>query len=101
MGRITVLPIESASNETESVGVDNASLPLQYMSDYSILALRVDKFEDAQSLLEKEHFQLVGTPAGLNVVVEDVARLQNIVQLFEAQGIIVEFTDIVAQIYQG
>ena len=101
MGRITVLPRESAFIETESAGVDNASLPLQYMTDYSILALRVDKFAAARSLLEKEHFQLKGTPAGLNVAVEDVASLQNIVQLFETHGINVEFTDIVAQIYQG
>lgn len=101
MGRILILPKESAFTETELPGLDSASLPLQYMSDYSILALRVDNYEVAQSLLEEEHCQFNGTPVGLNVVVDDVTRLQNLLQLFEAHGIAAELTDIAAQIYQG
>ncbi len=101
MGRIWILPRESAVTELEIVGIDNASLPLQYMADYSIIALRVDKFEVAQSLLENDYFQLNNTPAGLNVLVEDVTSLQKIVQLVETHGINVEFTDIITQIYQG
>lgn len=101
MGRISILPRESTFTETETVGVEDASLPLQYMSDYSILALRVDKFEAAQSVLEDEHFQLNGTSAGLDVIVKDIGHLQIIVHLLETHGINVELTDIVAQIYQG
>ena len=71
------------------------------MSDYSVLALQVDNFDAAQSLLEEEQQQLEKTPVGLNVVVDGITRLQNILRLFETHGIEAAFTDIAAQIYQG
>lgn len=96
-----MLPKESRFTETEMSGVDNASLPLCYMSDYSVLALRVDRFENVLSHLEKENVQFKKAPAGIEVLVDDVARLQAILQLFATHGINAELTDIAAQIYQG
>jgi hypothetical protein len=100
MGRLLILPKELAIDEMEMPGLDNGSLPFCYMSDYSILALQVDNYNAAQSLLEEEQ-QLEKTAVGLNVVVDGITGLQNILRLFETHGIEAAFTDIAAQIYQG
>ncbi len=101
MGRLLILPKALAMDKIEISGLDNGSLPLCYMSDYSVLALQVDNFDAAQSLLEEEQQQLIKTPVGLNVVVDGITGLQNILRLFETHGIEAAFTDIAAQIYQG
>jgi hypothetical protein len=101
MGRLLILPKALAMDKIEIPGLDNGSLPLCYMSDYSVLALQVDNYDAALSLLEEEQLQLEKTPVGLNVVVDGITRLQNILRLFETHGIEAAFTDIAAQIYQG
>ena len=101
MGRLLILPKALAMDKIEIPGLDNGSLPLCYMSDYSVQALQVDNYDAALSLLEEEQLQLEKTPVGLNVVVDGITRLQNILRLFETHGIEAAFTDIAAQIYQG
>lgn len=101
MGRILMLPKESTYTETDKAFVDNISLPLFYMSDYSVMAIRVNRFEVAQSQLEKERFHFNRVPEGVEVVIDDFAQLKTILQVFATHGINAELTDIAAQIYQG
>ena len=101
MGRLMILPKALAMDKIEMPGMENGSLPLCYMSDFSVLALWVDNLDAAQILLEEEHLQLEKTPVGLNVGVDGITRIQSVLRLFETHGIEVVFTDIAAQIYQG
>ena len=100
MGIILMLTKELAI-EKEITVVGNASLPLYYMSDYSVLALRVEKFELAKRHLEKQRFPLKKLPFGIEVVVNGIRHLQAILQLFATHGVNAEFTDIATPIYQG
>ena len=95
-----MLPKESPI-EKQITFVGNASLPLCYMSDYSVMALRVEKFELAQRHLEKESVPLKKLPVGIEVVVNGFRHLQAVLQLFTTHGIKAEFTDIATPIYQG
>ena len=101
MGNILILPKASAFTETEMPYLDNSYLPLRYMSDYSVLALAVDKFKAARILLEKKCFKLVDTPVGVEIVVDSVTRLKDILNLLNEHKIEATLTAMTTQIYQG
>jgi hypothetical protein len=100
MGTVIILPKEF-SVETEIDLVDNGSLPVNYMSDYSVIALRVEKFEQAQRRLEKESVRLKKLPIGYEIVVNGIGHLKALLKLLAIHGIKAEFTDIATPIYQG
>ena len=100
MGTLLMLPKESIV-DTEIDVVENGTLPVCYMSDFSILALRVEKFELAQRQLEKESVQLKKRPFGFEVVVNGIGHLKAILQLLTKHGINAELTDVATPIYQG
>ena len=101
MGRILILPHAPVCPKAERPLVDNSSLPLNYMSDHSIMALRVDRLADARTILEKERLELVDSPRGTKVTVKDAGHLRIILTLLKGHGIDAAFTDVAAQIYQG
>ena len=100
MGTLLMLPKESIV-DTEIDVVGNRSLPVCYMSDFSVLALRVEKFELAQRQLKKESVQLKKHPFGFEIVVNGIGHLKSILHLLTTHGINAELTDIATPIYQG
>ena len=100
MGTILMLPKELIV-DTEIDVVENGSLPVCYMSDFSILALRVENLDLAQGQLEKESVQLKKHPFGFEIVVNGIGHLKTILKLLTTHGINAELTDIATPIYQG
>ena len=101
MGRILMLPQSSADMAAKGLLGDNRSLPLNYMSDHSIMALRVDRLAAARTILEKEHLLLVDTPAGPEVTVAGAEHLRRLLWLLNGQGVEAVFTEVATETYQG
>jgi len=76
-------------------------LPVFYMSDYSVLGLRVDKFEETVRLLEQKGFPVIQEAGDIEVVLESAGHLEGIVQLLKGGGIECELADVVGCVYQG
>ena len=79
----------------------NRSLPLFYMSDYSVLGIRVDKFQKAIRILKDNEFQVNEALGGVEVALKEAAHIQEIFKIFETHDIDGGIADIVDQIYQG
>lgn len=76
-------------------------LPIFYMSDYSVLGLRVDRLDEAVRVIEKAGFSFVNDAGDLEVVIDHVSRLEEIVHLLKQNGIECDLADVVSCVYQG
>ena len=79
----------------------NESLPLYYMSDHSVMGILVREFEEAVLILEKQKWPLTRTAAGIEVLVDNAAHMEEIFRIFEKFGLDFEIADILDQAYQG
>jgi hypothetical protein len=71
------------------------------MSDYSVLALLVDKFQDTVRLLEEHRYFFSKSSAAVEVAIENADHLLKMLRLLKTDGIDCTLTDIADQIYQG
>lgn len=101
MGKIQILPKEVNLAAVDFPHLSGAGLPICYMSDYSVLALLVDKFLKTVRLLEEHRYFLAKSPPAVEVFVENAAHMRNMFGLLKAGGIDLTLTDIADQIYQG
>ena len=76
-------------------------LPDFYMSDYSVLGLRVDELDEAVRVLEKAGFSVINEVGDFEVVIDRAGQLEGIVHLLEKNGIECELADVVSCVYQG
>ena len=76
-------------------------LPDFYMSDYSVLGLRVDELDEAVRVLEKAGFSVINEVGDLEVVIDQAGQLEGIVHLLKKNGIECELADVVSCVYQG
>lgn len=100
MRKLPVLPKKVDGSRAGRPCVPDASLPVFYMVDYSVLGLLVDRFQEAVRVLERE-FTVVDEPVGVGVVIDGAAHVQKVFQVLEKHHIACEMADIVDQIYQG
>ena len=106
MPRIPVLAKgRKTSDKNPALGSESSALarplPIFYMSDYSVLGLRVDRLDEAVRVIEKAGFSVVNDVGDLEVVIDHVSRLEEIVQLLKQNGIECEVADVVSCVYQG
>ena len=98
MGKIHVLPKDA---EGRQPCLPNASLPLDYMSDHSVMGILVREFDEATLILEKKKWPLVRTEAGIEIFFENTAQMEEIFRGFKKFGLEFEIADILEQVYQG
>ena len=98
MGKIHLLPQDAESGQP---CLPNESLPLYYMSDHSVMGILVREFEEAVLILEKQKWPLTRTAAGIEVLVDNAAHMEEIFRVFEKFGLNFEIADILDQAYQG
>lgn len=101
MGKITLLPKIPFSPDDRQSCLTDASLPLRYMSDYSVLGLLVDQYPQAVSLLGCHRFSLSTACGRTEVAIDNAAALKTMIGLFKTHGIDFTLSDIAAEIYQG
>ncbi len=76
-------------------------LPVCYMSDYSVLGLLVDRYEDTLRVLDEARFSVSEEGGDREVAIDYPGRLEEIVGTLRTHGIHCEFADVVSGVYQG
>jgi hypothetical protein len=71
------------------------------MSDYSVVGILVDEYQEAIRALEENEFSVTEKHNGIEVVIDNEARLKKIFRVFKSAGIDYEVADIVDEVYQG
>lgn len=79
----------------------NASLPVYYMSDFSVLGFLVASLDEALQIAEANHFAVTRQPGGFDLVIERADQIQQLVDLFDQNGVDCTIADIIDQVYQG
>lgn len=106
MPRIPIIPRnldESGKDLGQCRGIHALSrpLPVFYMSDYSVLGLLVDKYEETLRVLGEARFSVIDEAGDLEVAIDHSGHLEQIVQVLRRNDIQCEFADVVSGIYQG
>jgi hypothetical protein len=101
MGKLQILPKEVDLAAVDFSHLSGDCLPLCYMSDYSVLALLVDKFQKTVRLLEEHRYFFSKSAPAVEVVIENAAHMRKMLRLLKAGGIDLTLTDIADQFYQG
>jgi hypothetical protein len=101
MGKLQILPKDVDLVAADFPHLSGACLPICYMSDYSVLALLVDKFQETVRLLEEHRYVLSESTPAVEVVIENAEHMRKMCRLLETGGIDITLTDIADQIYQG
>ncbi len=101
MGKIPMVPKDTVQSQRERYYPTDQSLPVFYMSDYSVTGLIVDRFQEAAKLLEENGFSMIDESCGITVQFQDVEQLHKVFQLFKTHEIEYDLADLVGQVYQG
>jgi len=97
MPRLPIMPSES--NATSCL--PDSSLPSFYMEDYTVLGLRVGKFDAALRLLEKNGIRIFKGRGYSELSVEKRDQIPHIILLLNANDISCVMADVMEQLYQG
>ena len=79
----------------------NKNLPANYMSDYSVMALVVDRLDAALRVLKEKKFEVQEKAHGFEITIDGAGRMPEIVSLLQQNSIDYAMADIVDQVYQG
>jgi hypothetical protein len=101
MGKLQILPKEVDLAAVDLPHLSGACLPICYMSDYSVLALLVDKFQESVRLLEDHRYFLSKSFPVVEVFIENAEQMRKMFRQLKTGGIDFTLTDIADQIYQG
>ncbi|MGB5747989.1 MAG: hypothetical protein WBM69_13465 [Desulfobacterales bacterium] len=94
------LPILQKSQKQQACPGDQ-NLPANYMSDYSVLGLVVDRLDTALQLLKEKKFKVQEKADGFKIAIDGVGRMTDVFTLLNQNGIEYTLADIVDQVYQG
>ncbi len=101
MAKLPLYPKHIRNIRNRQVCQSDASMPLCYMGDYSIMGCLVDDLGEAVRLLERNHFTMKPKAPGVEILIEEGSRMGEIFQTFQHHGIDYEIADVVSQVYQG
>ena len=101
MGKIAILSKQRAGDNPQRQRLAERSMPVDYMGDFSILGVLVDRLPDAIRLLEKHRFDITTENRCAEVVTDDLAQMRNLFRVLEDGGFDYGFADVADRIYQG
>ena len=103
MGNILLLPREAQGDDPSRQLLVQQRLPVDYMSDFSILGIRVDRMSDAIRLLEKHRFDIIAQNhcSQAVVVTRGLQQVRELFRILDHSGFDYGFTDLADRIYQG
>ncbi len=97
MGALPILQ----KNQKKRACLANKNLPADYMSDYSVLGLEVGRLDTALHVLKEKQFEVRKKTDNFEITIDSVARMSEVLNLLNQNGIDYTLADIVDQIYQG
>ena len=95
-----VLPILQ-KNSKQCACLGNKNLPANYMSDYSVVALVVDRLDAALRILKNKKFDVEKKADGFEITIDGTGRMSEIASLLRQNRIDYAMADLVDQVYQG
>lgn len=98
MTKIAILPIDAACR-AEYLG--SRQLPVNYMSDYSLMGFVVDRYSEALELLSSSGYHLDKLQFGAEILIQTPRNLTEICSLLARNSIQCDLTDIVDSLYQA
>lgn len=98
MTKITIFP-SGSSHRAEYIG--DCQLPMNYMSDFSMMGFVVDRYSDALALLTSSGYSLEKLHSGAEITIQTHGDLLAIQTLFADNLIHCNYTDIVDSLYQA
>ena len=98
MGKIAIIPEDCRSAASY---LSHQPLPLEYMSDYSVLGLRVNRYRQALEVLRESGFPLSEKNGGADVGIDGPQSVQKIRSLLNRSEITSEIADIADTLYQA
>jgi hypothetical protein len=106
MWKVPILAKKSPEEEMEKgslsgVHVCSRPLPLFYMSDYSVLGLKVHPLEEALRIIGERGFFLEEQGCGPEVILDDPSFLVNLMDTLREAGVSYEIADLIGGVYQG
>ena len=81
--------------------LQNQTLPDNYMTDYTVMGLVVDCYDEAVALLKSSGYQLEQMYGYSEVVVDSPHQLPIIQNILAAEEIYCEYSDIADTLYQA
>ena len=94
------LPIIEKSQKRRAC-LENKNLPANYMADFTVLGLVVNRLGAALQILEENKFEIHKDTDGYHISIEGAARIHEAADLLGQNGIDCAVADIVDQVYQG
>ncbi len=101
MGKIAILSKEHTGDNRQRQRLTERSMPVDYMGDFSILGILVDRLPDAIRLLEKHRFDIITENRCAEVVTDDLQRMRDLFRVLEDGGFDYGLADVADRIYQG
>lgn len=101
MPKIPVVPLNSGNNTLTQTCTSQKKLPLFYMSDFSILGLRVNHLEKAIYTMKSQNQRLHIDRNGVNLVIDSISDLKEVIRRLQREEIQCDLSDIVTDVYQG
>jgi len=97
MGTLPILQ----KNHHQRTWPGNKNLPANYMSDYSVMGLVVDRLDAALGILKEKKFEVKKNSDGFKITIDGAGRMSEIAKLLHQNNIDYTLGDIVDQVYQG
>ncbi len=98
MGRIALI---SREVEERHDFLTNLGVPDNYMGDFSVVGIVVDRYRESVAILEKEGFSIEKIGAGSVIDFNDSASVPRIIDMLGANSIGCEYQDIANLFYQA
>lgn len=106
MWRVPIVSMECIVPGTGSNGkcrsrFSERPLPVFYMSDYSVVGLKVDQMDDSLRIMEERGYIVQDESWGPEVLLGSPSQLSEIINHLATRGISGQIADLVYGLYQG
>lgn len=105
MWRVSIVPKDCGVSATSSYDCharfSERPLPVFYMSDYSVVGLKVDRMDESLRIMGELGFSVQDEAWGPEVLLESPSQLPEVMSLLATHGISSQIADLVVGLYQG
>lgn len=106
MWRVSIVSMDCGVPGTDSNGkcrsrFSERPLPVSYMSDYSVVGLKVDQMDESLRIMEESGLIVQDEAWGPEVLLASPSQLPEIIHLLATRGIFSQIADLVDGLYQG
>lgn len=101
MGKIAILPKELDAGSLSRHLLVERSMPANYMADYSILGILVDRLDEAIRLLGQHRFDIIVKNQCGEIAVNGPGQVRELFRILQSGGLDFGVADLADGIYQG